>query len=125
MRSIVPRPQPSARLRSVRQIGNREQLLSGLTTLGQVLADQGCPATGARQALDDAISVVEGMREDAGASAQEQQRFFESRTSPDQALVALRLGGKDAWGPLAAAERAKARVLLDVLQRGRVCWRVR
>ena len=102
-----------------RQIGNREQLLSGLTTLGQVLADQGRPDR-ARQVLDDAISVVEGMREDAGASAQEQQRFFESRTSPYEALVALRLGGKDAWGALAAAERAKARVLLDVLQRGRV-----
>lgn len=102
-----------------REIGNREQLLSALTTLGQVLTDQGHPAR-AQQALDEAITVVEGMRDDAGASAQEQQRFLESRTSPFEALVAVHVGQGDAAAALAAAERAKARVLLDVLSRGRV-----
>lgn len=102
-----------------REIGNREQLLSALTTLGQVLTDQGHPAR-AQQVLDEAITVVEGMRDDAGASAQEQQRFLESRTSPFEALVAVHVGQGDAAAALAAAERAKARVLLDVLSRGRV-----
>lgn len=100
-----------------REIGNREQLHSALTTLGEVLTLQG-KFERARQALDEAIAVVESMRDDAGASAQEQQGFFESRTGAYSALVALHVARGDALSGLLAAERSKGRALLDILQLG-------
>lgn len=104
-------------IRITREIGNREQLHSALTTLGEVLTAQG-EFDRARAALDEAILVVESMRRDAGASVQEQQGFFQSRTASYSALVALHVARGDALAALLAAEQAKGRALLDILQLG-------
>jgi CHAT domain-containing protein len=74
----------------------------------------------ARQVLEDSVAALERMRADAGGSAPEQQAFLESRLLAYEELTDLLITEGDMVGALAYAERAKARVLLDLLQRGRV-----
>ena len=49
----------------------------------------------------------------------EQQRFFENKIAPYQAMVQLSLAQNNHAEALIYAERAKGRVLLDVLNSGR------
>jgi CHAT domain-containing protein len=74
----------------------------------------------ARRALEESVSVIEGMRAQVAGGERERQRFFEGKLWPYNALVELSAARKDWGAAFAWAERAKARVLLDVLQRGRV-----
>ena len=74
----------------------------------------------ARRALEESVSVIEGMRAQVAGGERERQRFFEGKLSPYNALVELSAAREDWGAAFAWAERAKARVLLDVLQRGRV-----
>jgi tetratricopeptide (TPR) repeat protein/CHAT domain-containing protein len=101
-----------------REIGSQESLLSALTLSGRAHRLLG-EADEARRDLEEAASVLESMRNDAGSSAGEQQRFLESRVAPYEELAALAIGQGDARAGLAHAESAKARVLLDILQGGR------
>jgi CHAT domain-containing protein/Tfp pilus assembly protein PilF len=74
----------------------------------------------ARRAFEDAITVIEALRSQVAGGEQEQQRFFEKKISPYREMIRL-LVAEEKWNEaLAYAERAKARVLLDVLQSGRV-----
>jgi CHAT domain-containing protein len=76
--------------------------------------------TAARQAFEQAIATIEMLRAQVVGGEQEQQRFFEEKLDPYQAMVELLVDQNQSSAALAYAERAKARVLLDVLRSGRV-----
>jgi CHAT domain-containing protein/Tfp pilus assembly protein PilF len=74
----------------------------------------------ARRSFEDAVTVIEDLRSRVAGSEQEQQRFFEKKIWPYQEMIKLLVAEKKWNEALTFAERAKARVLLDVLQSGRV-----
>src|SRR5215216_4136024 len=67
-----------------------------------------------------AIEAVEHMRAQIAGGEREQQLFFEDKISPYHGMVSLLIEQNDAEEALKYAERAKARVLLDVLRNGRI-----
>lgn len=73
----------------------------------------------ARQAFSDAIAVIERLRNRVVGGEQDQQLFFEGRTAPYHAMIDLLIAQNNWAEGFAYAERAKGRVLLDVLDRGR------
>lgn len=74
----------------------------------------------ARRYFLAAIETVEKLRDEVGGGEQEQQRSFENRLSPYHGMVDLSVEQHNAAEALFYAERAKSRVLLDVLQSGRM-----
>ncbi|HKG60896.1 MAG TPA: CHAT domain-containing tetratricopeptide repeat protein [Pyrinomonadaceae bacterium] len=74
----------------------------------------------ARRDFLESIAAIEKLRGQVAGGEQEQQRFFENKIAPYQAMVQLSLTRQDTSAALTYAERAKGRVLLDVLSRGRV-----
>lgn len=70
----------------------------------------------ARQSFDAAISSIEELRSQIAAGEDEQQRFFENKVSPYEAMVEVLISQNKTAEAFAYAERAKARVLLDVLK---------
>lgn len=74
----------------------------------------------AQRAFLAAISTIEQLRSQVSGGEQAYQRFFENRVSPYHAMVSSLISEDKATEALAFAERAKARVLLDVIQKGRV-----
>jgi CHAT domain-containing protein len=74
----------------------------------------------ARLSFDKAIASIETLRAQVAGGEEEQQRHFESKTSPYYAMIELLVAQRNPDEALAYAERAKARVLLDVLSNGRV-----
>jgi CHAT domain-containing protein/Tfp pilus assembly protein PilF len=76
--------------------------------------------TAARQAFDEAIAAVETLRAQVAGGEQDHQRFLEDKLDPYQSMVDLLVAQNESAAALAYAERAKARVLLDVLHSGRV-----
>ncbi len=74
----------------------------------------------AYRSFEEAIAIVEAMRFQVAGLEQDQQRFFETRVSPFLAMADLLITEKRPAEALIYAERAKARVLLDVLQSGRI-----
>ncbi len=101
-----------------RQIGRRDTLWDARTTVGGAYRALNQPAQ-ARQAFEEAIVTVESLRAQVAGGEQEQQRFFENKISPYHAMVELLVAQNKPDEALTYAERAKARVLLDVLQSGR------
>ena len=73
----------------------------------------------ARQDFLESIATIEELRGQVAGDEREQQRFFENKIAPYQAMVQLSLAQRDTSGALSYAERAKGRVLLDVLSNGR------
>ena len=74
----------------------------------------------ARQAFEEAIANIETLRAQVAGGELEQQHFFERSLDPYHGMVELLVEQKEFDAALAYAERAKARVLLDVLRSGRV-----
>ncbi len=101
-----------------RQIEDREHLSDPLTTAGRIYAAIQKPVQ-ARQSFEEAIATIEGLRSHVAGGEQEQQHFFENKLAPYQATVELLVARNQTSEALTFAERAKARVLLDVLQIGR------
>jgi len=101
-----------------RRVHDRERAWDALTDLAAIQRARREPAR-ARASLDEAIAIVEDLRDEVGGGDVEQQRTFERRVAPYIALVDLLADEGSPAQVLAAAERAKARVLLDA-QRGRV-----
>ena len=102
-----------------REVGNLDQVWQALTTAGQAQLglnrfDQ------SQKSFGEAINAIETLRAQAVGGEQDQQRFFENKLGPYQGMVALLTKQGNPTEALAYAERAKARVLLDVLQSGRV-----
>lgn len=74
----------------------------------------------ARVAFEESIAASEALRANVIGGAEDQQRFFVSKVAPYHALVDLLVDDGQPAEALTFAERAKARVLLDVLQSGRI-----
>jgi CHAT domain-containing protein/uncharacterized protein HemY len=90
-----------------------------LTLLGDSLrAKRDHP--GAFDSFRQAISAVEEMRDQIAGGEKEQQLFFEDKLSPYHGMVSLLAQIGDSEEALKYAERAKSRVLLDVLRHGRI-----
>ena len=100
------------------QTGYLEGLWRALTTAGKAYRALGRPER-ARQAFADAISTIEKLRGQVVGGEQDQQRFFENKLAPYSQMVALLIAQDRPAEALAYAERAKGRVLLDVLRNGR------
>jgi CHAT domain-containing protein/Tfp pilus assembly protein PilF len=74
----------------------------------------------AEQAFEDAISTIEKLRGLVAGGEQQQTGFFAERLAPYHELVALSIARNELPRALTFAERAKGRMLLDVLGSGRV-----
>ncbi len=74
----------------------------------------------ARNAFDEAISVVESMRENIAGGEDQQQSFFADKLDPYRGMVSLLVADSQFSEALSYAERAKGRTLEDVLGNGRV-----
>ena len=95
----------------------RETLWDAQTVAGEIALAKGDKMR-ARQNFEAAIKTVEDARLLIAGGECERQRFFESKTKPYHRLVELLVADKKYEEAFAYAERAKARVLLDVLQSG-------
>ncbi len=73
----------------------------------------------ARQAFDRAIDTIEDLRGQIVGDERGQQHFFSNKTAPYEEMVKLLVVEKSYDEALRYAERARARVLFDVLHRGR------
>jgi CHAT domain-containing protein/Tfp pilus assembly protein PilF len=76
--------------------------------------------TAARQAFEEAIGTIETSRAQAVGGEQDLSRYFSDKLSPYHAMIELLVEQKQYGAALGYAERAKARVLLDVLRSGRI-----
>jgi CHAT domain-containing protein len=101
------------------QIGHRETIWEARTNAGQAHFALKQFAQ-ARQSFDQAIATIESLRALVAGGAQQQQRSFESKISPYHAMVELLIAQNDPRQALSYAERARARVLLDVLSSDRL-----
>jgi len=73
----------------------------------------------ARQLYESTIATVEQMRSHAAGGEQDRERFLERTIAPYYALIDLLVEMDRSGDALHFAERAKARLLLDVLRNGR------
>jgi len=101
------------------EIGDRESYKDARTTAGRAYraldrVDE------ARESFTGAIATIEALRAQVSGGEQEQQRFFENKVAPYHAMVELLIAQNKPDEAFAYAERGKSRVLLDVLQSGRV-----
>jgi CHAT domain-containing protein/Tfp pilus assembly protein PilF len=101
------------------QIGSRETIWEACANAGKAHFALKQFAQ-ARQSFDQAITTIESLRALVAGGEQEQQRSFESKISPYHAMVELLIARNDPHQALSYAERARARVLLDVLSSGRL-----
>jgi CHAT domain-containing protein/tetratricopeptide (TPR) repeat protein len=74
----------------------------------------------ARRAYADAISTIEQMRSRIAGGELGKESFFEGRLEPYQRMVELNADRGEIAAALAAAERAKSRILLEILRYGRM-----
>jgi CHAT domain-containing protein/uncharacterized protein HemY len=88
------------------------------TTLGESYAAQKKVEIAIRT-LTQAVEEGEAMRDQVAGREEERQVFFESKVTPYQALMDLLIQQGRSLDALLYAERAKGRVLLDVLSGGR------
>src|SRR5215831_9694714 len=85
------------------------------TTLGQIYAAQNKTDL-ASETLKRATSQLERMRDRVAGSEIESQLFFEDKTDAYESLVEISVKQNKLFDALVYAERAKGRVLLDVLR---------
>src|SRR5262249_30982179 len=74
----------------------------------------------ARSALQSSIDIIEELREQVSGGGLEREQFLEQSLDPYQAMMALLLDQGAYEAALRFAERTRARVLLDEMQRGHV-----
>jgi CHAT domain-containing protein/Flp pilus assembly protein TadD len=101
-------------------VGERSVLWESLSNLGKAQAALNEPDKAIRS-FENAIQTIESLRVDVAGAEEDKQRFFENKLTPYHLIVDLLLhksGSEPA--ALAYAERAKSRVLLEVLQSGRI-----
>lgn len=102
-----------------RQIGSRKDLWTGLEARGR--AYRALKQTEkAKQDFEEAIATIENWRYLVAGGELEQQSLFAEKVSPYHEMIDLLISQKLTEEALEYAERAKARVLLDVLRSGRV-----
>ena len=104
------------------QLSLRNVSYLALTTLGRAYRARKEDGLAA-QAFSKAIDGIEEMRNQVAGLEQETQLFFEDKVGPYHEMVDLLLSSRDPktnFEALLSAERAKGRVLLDVLGGGRI-----
>lgn len=102
-----------------RETGRKDDLSYALTKLGySQLGLNRLPE--ARHSFAEAVSFIETLRTQTAGSAQERQRYFERGLGAHHGLLGVLVKENQSLEALTFAERAKARVLLDMLQQGRV-----
>src|SRR6266581_7065982 len=104
------------------QLNLRNVRYLALTTVGKSYRAQSHDEL-AMETFSKATSQIEEMRGQVAGVEQERQLFFEDKIGPYHEMVDLLLARNDEDGrskALLTAERAKGRVLLDVLSSGRV-----
>jgi CHAT domain-containing protein len=74
----------------------------------------------ARHSFERAVATIEKLRGQAAGGELAQRYFLEHRLEPYHSLISLLVGQGEPEQALVWAERSKARVLLDVIQSGRV-----
>ncbi|MEW6207713.1 MAG: CHAT domain-containing protein [Acidobacteriota bacterium] len=112
----IARLQRSAELE--RQIGSLSRLADSLTFAGQAYRALG-RTDEAHRAYGEAITLIETLRSQVAGGEQDRQRYFEEKLSPYHAMVELLVSQNRPEEALIYAERAKGRVLLDVMRGGR------
>ena len=100
------------------ELGLPEHLWSAHLARGRALRRAG-QLTEARAEIEKSIAIIEELRRGVPGEEAARQQAFERLVEPYHELIALRVQQGDAAGALETAERAKARVLLDVLRNGR------
>ncbi len=100
-----------------RKTAQPDQIAAALTSEGKTLRARG-DAGAARKALEEAIAETESLRGMLAGAEAESEAFFEKRIAPYQELTSLLVEQHENVTALATAERASARVLLDVTSRG-------
>ncbi len=100
-----------------KRIGDPEGEWQAEALRGLVARDAGERAV-ARSAFRNAVGVIEGQRGKVGGAEPEKQRFFEKAVYPYQQLAFLEAEDGRPMEALVAAERAHARVLVDMLAAG-------
>ena len=101
-----------------RDIGNRETLWNARTLAGKSYRalNRFAPA---REAFAEAITTIEALRFQVAGGERDQEQFFENKVAPYHAMAELLVAQNNASEALNYTERARARVLLDVLRNGR------
>ncbi len=74
----------------------------------------------ARQSFAEAISIIEKHRTQTAGGVEERRRYFENLLHAHHGLLSLLMRENHTQEAFVFAERVKARVLLDVLQQGKV-----
>lgn len=102
-----------------RETGRKDDLSYALTKFGysQLGLNR---LSDARQSFAEAVSLIETLRTQTAGSAQERQRYFERGLGAHHGLLGVLVKQNQSLEALTFAERTKARVLLDMLQQGRV-----
>jgi tetratricopeptide (TPR) repeat protein len=93
-------------------------IVAARETLGDVLRPRGSSPTRVRR-TDGAIATVEALRGQTAGGDAEQLKFFEQQLPPYHKQIALLVGQGAFDDAFTYMERARGRVLVDVLQRGR------
>jgi CHAT domain-containing protein/uncharacterized protein HemY len=101
------------------EIGNPELFWQASLLAGKAHRALGQPDK-ARQSFNDAITTIEKLRTQVAGNEKDQSHFFSGKTEPYYAMVDLLVEQNKTAEALAYAERAKSRVLLDVLRSGRL-----
>src|SRR5262245_2313655 len=102
-----------------RETGRQMDVGAALTSLGYCqlglnrLAD-------ARQSFSEAVSISEKLRNQAAGGVEDCQRYFEEGLDAHHGLVSVLVKEGQTEEALLSGERAKARVLLDILEHGQV-----
>jgi CHAT domain-containing protein/ketosteroid isomerase-like protein len=102
-----------------RQTGAHKDYWQGLLIAGEAFRSLKKPEE-ARKRFEEAINVIETARSQLIANERDQAFFFESRFDPYAQMVLLMAEQGQAAEAFNFSERSKARILLDVLQAGRV-----
>ena len=102
-----------------RPIGTSNIRYESLAMAGHAYMKLNKPAE-ASQTLSESIAIIETLRAKVAGGEEERQRVFASKVDSYHAMAELLISQGRPAEALVFAERAKARVLLDVLQTGRV-----
>ena len=101
------------------EIGNPELFWQASLLAGKAHRALGQPDK-ARQSFNDAVTTIEKVRAQVAGNEKDESHFFSGKIEPYYAMVDLLVEQNKIAEALAYAERAKSRVLLDVLRSGRL-----
>jgi CHAT domain-containing protein/Tfp pilus assembly protein PilF len=105
-----------------RELKSNELLWQPLITVGIILEDEGEP-TRAEAAYRESIEAIEKIRAEVAGGAEARRRFFEDKLAAYHQLTGLLLKTNRPAEALAIAERARGRVLSELLESAEVTVR--